>query len=342
MSVNQLIARGGVPVDTSGTRGEIARMQQADQYRNQLMQREDAQLSREQAQQAQEDAEDDHVAGLLQSGRYDEALAIDPENTQLFMQAKGIDPQSVYRNKQLTQDQSQFTARLGQDQSQFSARLRQDQSQFTAQERRLSQPSPKADDDFARYAAMTEEERALYDRMKGRNATGGGITVGEDGQLMVSPDPSKATEGERVASNYAGRMEAAESLFGDYAPSATEYMAARAVLQNGPVVASIANRTLSAESQQYYQAAADWVRAKLRKESGAVISPEEMEQEIKTYFPLPNDKPETRAQKKKARLQAFAGMQQMSGRASPSRVTQRPGQGPPAQSDVASRVKKYY
>jgi hypothetical protein len=53
MSVNQLIARGGVPVDTSGTRGQIAQMQQVDQYRNTLMQREDAQLSREQAQSQQ-------------------------------------------------------------------------------------------------------------------------------------------------------------------------------------------------------------------------------------------------------------------------------------------------
>jgi hypothetical protein len=145
MSVNQLIARGGVPVDTSGTRGEIARMQQADQYRNQLMQREDAQLSREQAQQAQEDAEDDHVAGLLQSGRYDEALAIDPENTQLFMQAKGIDPQSVFRNKQLAQGQSQFDAQ------QAAAQRNSDRSYQVqmAQERRMASQGGGAAESFS-------------------------------------------------------------------------------------------------------------------------------------------------------------------------------------------------
>jgi hypothetical protein len=86
-------------------------------------------------------------------------------------------------------------------------------------------------------------------------------------------------------------------------------------MRRGPVIASAANRILSPEGQQYYQATSDWVRAKLRKESGAVIAPEEMEQEIKTYFPLPNDAPGTIEQKRKARQQALSGMGKMAGRA---------------------------
>jgi hypothetical protein len=152
-------------------------------------------------------------------------------------------------------------------------------------------------------------------RKGSKGSSGAGVTIGPNGELMVNPDPSKATEGERTSSNYADRMRAAEALLGSYTPNAKEYMAARMVMQSGPIVASGANKYLSPEGQTYYQAASDWVRAKLRKESGAVISPQEMEQEIKTYFPLPNDAPGTISQKKAAREQALSGMRQMSGRA---------------------------
>jgi hypothetical protein len=125
------------------------------------------------------------------------------------------------------------------------------------------------------------------------------------------------TEGERNAANYAERMRAAESLLGDFTPSLRDYMAADQLMAGGPVRSSVANTVMSPDAQNYYQAAADWVRAKLRKESGAVIAPEEMAQEIKTYFPVPGDGPKVIDQKRKAREQALSGVQQMSGRALP-------------------------
>ena len=57
----------------------------------------------------------------------------------------------------------------------------------------------------------------------------------------------------------------------------------------------------------------DWIRAKLRKESGAVIGAEEMEDERATYFPAPGDGPETIAIKKRARDEATKGMVAESG-----------------------------
>jgi hypothetical protein len=148
------------------------------------------------------------------------------------------------------------------------------------------------------------------------SGSGGGVTVDpETGALTVNPDPAKATEGERTSSNYYGRMEAAEAKLGNSAPSAKDYIASANVMAGGAVRGSVANQYLSPEGQLYYQAAADWVRAKLRKESGAVISQEEMAQEIKTYFPLPGDKPATIEQKRQARKQAMEGMRQMGGRA---------------------------
>jgi hypothetical protein len=123
------------------------------------------------------------------------------------------------------------------------------------------------------------------------------------------------SDGERSAANYLGRMEAAEQKLGNFKPSLMENYAAEKWLQGGSLTSAAANSMLDDKSGSFYQAAADWVRAKLRKESGAVISPEEMVQEIRTYFPQPGDSTSRIEQKRQARLQAQEGMKGMSGRA---------------------------
>jgi hypothetical protein len=124
------------------------------------------------------------------------------------------------------------------------------------------------------------------------------------------------TEGERGAANYFERMQAAEGLLDpQFVPTIPQFMASRKQMEGGPLASSIANKFLDEKTQKYYQAAADWVRAKLRKESGAAIGVQEMEQEIKTYFPLPGDTPAVVAQKAAARQQAIQGMRGMGGRA---------------------------
>lgn len=143
----------------------------------------------------------------------------------------------------------------------------------------------------------------------------GGPADPKTGQRTVKP-----TEGNLQSANYLGRMQAAESLLGDYVPTFTDYAAANRIYgTEGAGIAStaVANSLMSKEGQQYYQAAADWVRAKLRKESGAVIAPSEMAQEIRTYFPVPGDDKDTIAQKTAARAQAEAGMRSMAGVAAP-------------------------
>lgn len=76
----------------------------------------------------------------------------------------------------------------------------------------------------------------------------------------------------------------------------------------GQKIPGIGNYIMSTEGQTYRQAQEDWVRAKLRKESGAVIGEEEMANEIKTYFPQPGDRPEVVAAKQKARVEAIRGV----------------------------------
>lgn len=64
----------------------------------------------------------------------------------------------------------------------------------------------------------------------------------------------------------------------------------------------------SPEEQQYLNASKEWIRAKLRKESGAVIGADEMKSEYETYFPLPTDSMEVITQKELLRKQATDAM----------------------------------
>ena len=59
--------------------------------------------------------------------------------------------------------------------------------------------------------------------------------------------------------------------------------------------------TADPDERLYLQAADAWIRAKLRKESGAAIGEKEMEQEYATFFPQLNDTPETIAEKARQR-----------------------------------------
>lgn len=114
----------------------------------------------------------------------------------------------------------------------------------------------------------------------------------------------RPTADQSNAAGYYDRMVESEKLIGNFAPSYKDFVAFNYVLDGGPTTAAIAQQITSDEGQSYYQAAADWVRAKLRKESGAAIGEREMLQEIRTYFPLPGEGPEIIAQKAAARATA--------------------------------------
>lgn len=84
------------------------------------------------------------------------------------------------------------------------------------------------------------------------------------------------------------------------------------ISSNVPV---LGNYSMSNEGQLYEQAKRDWVTANLRKESGAVIGVEEMENEIIKYFPIAGDNAQTIAQKQRSRQVAEAAMKTTAGEA---------------------------
>jgi hypothetical protein len=70
---------------------------------------------------------------------------------------------------------------------------------------------------------------------------------------------------------------------------------------------------MTPEQQRFKQAADDWIRSKLRKESGAVIGEAEMAAEYMTYFPQPGDDATVVEQKRQARAQAVRQMEIVAG-----------------------------
>lgn len=126
------------------------------------------------------------------------------------------------------------------------------------------------------------------------------VMVGDE-QLRRGTTAGKAPNNEQAnAAGFAARMVAAGKELdaleqGGYDPTSALDRAANAI---GGVTGNV---LISGEGQRYNQAAQNWVRANLRKESGAAIGRDEMAQEIRNYFPVAGDTRETIAQKTRNR-----------------------------------------
>jgi hypothetical protein len=148
-------------------------------------------------------------------------------------------------------------------------------------------------------------------------APGGAATpvMGAGGQQLKGISGGKPTEGETNAAGFAQRMELAQSIIGSL-PAGSQPGAGTRTLEAIPLVGgALARSGQSVQTQQFDQAAQDWIRAKLRKESGAAIGVDEARQEYATYFPMVGDTPEKIAQKAEARRVVTLGMQKAAGKA---------------------------
>ena len=139
--------------------------------------------------------------------------------------------------------------------------------------------------------------------------------MGAGGQQLKGISGSKPTEGETNAAGFAQRMELAQSIINSL-PAGSQPGAGTRTLEAIPFVGGALARTgQNVQTQQFDQAAQDWIRAKLRKESGAAIGVDEAKQEYATYFPMVGDSAEKIAQKAEARRVVTLGMQKSAGKA---------------------------
>ena len=138
--------------------------------------------------------------------------------------------------------------------------------------------------------------------------------MGAGGQQVkgVSGAP---TEAQSTAAGFAQRMELSNSIINNLPAGVQPGWGTRAAEAIPFIGGAMARSGQSVETQKYDQAAQDWIRAKLRKESGAAIGKDEMVQEYNTYFPQVGDSPEKLAQKAEARRVATIGMQKAAGKA---------------------------
>jgi sRNA-binding protein len=105
---------------------------------------------------------------------------------------------------------------------------------------------------------------------------------------LATPDKGGKTLEGRIAAQRTDK-----SLWGKYAP----------------------NPTQTTDQQLYRQAQRAFTEARLRKESGAAIPPEEYANDARTYFAEPGDAAETIAQKQRARQAVLDGLKFSAGKA---------------------------
>lgn len=115
--------------------------------------------------------------------------------------------------------------------------------------------------------------------------------------------PRQYNQFQQTSAGFAERMVGAKNLVeGLEAKDVKPVNETASVLSKVPLAGDyLQNITRSPEQQNYWNAAQEWIRAKLRKESGAVIGAREMEDEFRTYFPMPGDGPGVIQQKKQLR-----------------------------------------
>jgi hypothetical protein len=137
----------------------------------------------------------------------------------------------------------------------------------------------------------------------------------QDGKPVVGKAP-KFTVEQSNAAGYAQRMVAANEIVNSPAISASAPGIGSALAGATPFAGeAFKNIVQSPQTQQYAQASRDWIRAKLRKESGAAIGVQEEVEEFRTYFPMPGDSAAVIKQKAEARQRANQGMIQSAGKA---------------------------
>lgn len=136
-------------------------------------------------------------------------------------------------------------------------------------------------------------------------ADGGDSRVGEP-IVIGTPKP---TDSAMNAALYADRMAKSNEIITSLERAGTSYVD-RAASQ---VPAGIGNYLISDDYRQLDQAQRDFINATLRRESGAVISPEEFDNARKQYFPQPGDDPQTIENKRENRQTAIDGIARAAG-----------------------------
>jgi len=163
------------------------------------------------------------------------------------------------------------------------------------------------------YKAVWNEKTGTYERVGGVKARSGmQLTTNADGTVSLTEGPlsnlPKLSEAEAKNAGFLERGNKSNAVLNELEGQGTSLY--NSTIGNIPIVGNYAR---SQDAQKYDQAKRDFVNAVLRRESGAVISPNEFANAEQQYFPQPGDGPEVIAQKRANREAAIKGFQIGSG-----------------------------
>ena len=187
------------------------------------------------------------------------------------------------------------------------------------------------DGSYVRYAINTDGSRTAIGKYnppapKAEKTPSGDLVQTANGWEFVpkgqipkgAPIVKKPESPSGEESNAAGfllRMQDATKLLDTYEGKGKPSVVTSSV-SGVPFVGGVLERgAQTPEQQQYKNAALAWIRAKLRKESGAAIGADEAAQEYQNYFPVINDTKEVIEQKRSLRQSAMDEMRISSGKA---------------------------
>lgn len=158
------------------------------------------------------------------------------------------------------------------------------------------------------YKATWNAETGQYERVGGVKARSGmQLTTNPDGTVTLTEGAigglPKLTEAEGRNSGFYGRGVESQKILNSLEGEGTSLF--NKVVGGVPVVG---NYLKGEDAQKYGQAKRDFINAVLRRESGAVISPEEFANADQQYFPQPGDGPEVIEQKRQNRETTIQGL----------------------------------
>lgn len=164
-------------------------------------------------------------------------------------------------------------------------------------------------------------------------------TVPAGAAVKIATEGMTPTEGERTATGYANRMAAQAQALAKIGEGGFPSLLTGGAPAEGQFASWAQRVAQSPEQQQYMYAAMDWIRAKLRKESGAAIGEKEAADEWRTYFPMPGDTQKAIQDKARARAQAEQEMAYQAGRSYRPNIV--PGAPSPATAPVPAPPQGY-
>jgi hypothetical protein len=137
----------------------------------------------------------------------------------------------------------------------------------------------------------------------------------QNDQIIPLTPPKAASNEQLNASGFADRMHSAGGLLDKYEQQGLN--ATDQFLTGSPFIPSVVGNSIVGKTNPDYQlfdqARRDFINAQLRRESGAVIGPDEFNNANKQYFPQPGDGPQVIEQKREARKLAIESMGRSAG-----------------------------